>query len=216
MIARGVWRLITLAISIAIGASTLSAGEKPLTIVAFGDSLTAGFGLPAADAFPVRLEAALSARGHHVVVINAGVSGDTTDMGLARLDWSLPDDADAVIVELGANDALRGVDPRTTRANLDAIVARLGERGLPVLVAGMAAPRNLGAEYAQAFDPMFGEIAAARGALFYPFFLDGVALDPALNQADGMHPKATGVGIIVDRMLPKVEALIALAEARRP
>ncbi len=184
-----------------------------MRIVAFGDSLTAGYGLQPGEGFPARLQAALAERGHAVEVIDAGVSGDTTAMGLARLDWSIPETAQAVIVELGANDALRGQPPERTRANLSAILARLQERGLPVLVAGMRAPPNLGPDYAARYDPVFAEVAGDYGALFYPFFLDGVAGDPALNQRDGMHPTAEGIEIITARILPEVEALIARVPA---
>lgn len=176
------------------------------TILALGDSLTAGLGLDPAEAFPAKLEAALKAKGHDVKVINAGVSGDTVAAGLARLDWSLDASVDAVIVELGANDALRGLPPAQAEAALDQILGRLGKR--PVLVAGMLAPRNLGADYAAAFDPIFARLAEKHGALHYPFFLEGVAADPALNQADGIHPNAKGVDMIVSRILPSVEKLI--------
>lgn len=182
---------------------------RRLRLVAFGDSLTAGYGLPRGDGFVARLEAALRAEGRDVEVIDAGVSGDTTDMGLARLDWSVPADADAVIVELGANDALRGLPPAEARANLDTIVGRLTARGQKVLVAGMLAPRNLGEAYAHAFDPIFSEIAAKYGAVFYPFFLDGVAFHPELTLPDGLHPNAEGVAVIVRSILPKVRELIA-------
>lgn len=184
---------------------TLSA---PLTVLALGDSLTAGLGLDGAEAFPARLEAALLAKGYEVKVINAGVSGDTAAAGLARLDWSLEDSVDAVIIELGANDALRGLPPAQAEAALDAILSKLDERQLPVLLAGMQAPRNLGAAYGALFDPMYRRLAEKHGALLYPFFLDGVAADPALNQPDGMHPTAKGVDVIVARMLPQVEQLL--------
>ena len=187
-----------------------------IRLVALGDSLTAGYGLPKGQGFAPRLEAALTAAGLHVEVIDAGVSGDTTDGGLARLDWSAPADAQAVIVELGANDALRGLPPAETRKNLDAIVARLTERGQTVLVAGMLAPRNLGETYAKAFDPIFAEVAKAHGALFYPFFLDGVALEAKLVQSDGLHPTAEGVEVIVARILPSVRELLARVGSARP
>ncbi|MCG8650284.1 MAG: arylesterase [Pirellulales bacterium] len=182
---------------------------KTKRLIAFGDSLTAGLGVAPEDAFPRQLEAALRARGHAIEVVNAGVSGDTTAAGLSRLDWVIPQDADAVIVELGANDALRGLDPGAARANLDRIVTRLKARGLPVLVAGMLAPRNLGPEYAAAFDPIFADIATTHEALLYPFFLEGVAGEAKLNQPDGLHPNAEGVATIVRRILPSVEKLIA-------
>ncbi len=197
----------------ALAVALLPARADPLRIVALGDSLTAGYGLESPDAFTGALEAALRARGHDVVIVNAGVSGDTASDGLARVDWSVGEDADAVIVELGANDALRGVDPAITRDALDRLLARLEERGLPVLLAGMMAPPNLGADYAAEFNPIYPELAAAHGAILYPFFLDGVATDAALNQADGLHPNAAGVAVIVARIVPAVESLIVEAEA---
>jgi len=190
-------------------ASQAHAASDPIRIIALGDSLTAGLGLEAENTFPVKLEAALRARGHLVTVVNAGVSGDTARDGLARLDWSVGADADAVIVELGANDALRGTDPEVTRNALDAILARLADRGLPVLLAGMQAPPNLGDSFAAAFNPVYGELAEKYGAALYPFFLDGVAGDSRFNQKDGMHPNVEGVDIIVERILPSVEAMIA-------
>jgi acyl-CoA thioesterase-1 len=184
------------------------ATAEPATLVVLGDSLTAGYGLPPGTGFPARLQAALKERGRDVAVVDAGVSGDTTAGALSRLDWSVGTDARAVIVELGGNDALRGIDPERTRQNLDRIVARLTERGLPVLVAGMRAPPNLGEAYAGAFDPLFAEIAVKHGAALYPFFLDGVAADPTLNQRDGIHPNEAGVDVIVERILPAVEQLL--------
>jgi acyl-CoA thioesterase-1 len=191
------------------------AADEPVRIVALGDSLTAGFGLPAEAAFPVRLQKALTHKGLAVEIANAGVSGDTMSGGLARLDWSVPPETDAVILELGANDALRGVDPAVTRRALDAILAALAKRNIPVLLCGMLAPRNLGADYARAFDPMFAELAKAHGTVLYPFFLDGVAADAKLNQRDGLHPTAAGVDVIVAKILPKVEELIARARAKQ-
>lgn len=185
-----------------------TAHADPVRIVALGDSLTAGYGLPRGQGFVPRLEAALKARGHNVEIIDAGVSGDTTAGGLARLAWVVPENADAVIVELGANDALRGINPATTRANLDAILAELSARNLPILLAGMRAPRNLGSAYTDRFDAIFPELAAHYGAVFYPFFLDGVVADPALNLADGIHPNARGIEIIVARILPYAERLL--------
>lgn len=171
-------------------------------VVVLGDSLTAGYGLPLEQAFPARLEAALQRAGRKVRVINAGVSGDTTAGGLARLDWMLADKPQLVIVELGANDALRGLDPAGTRANLDAILARLEAAGVRVLLAGMKAPRNLGADYVAAFDRIYPELAARHKVALYPFFLKGVAGDPKLNLADGIHPNAEGVERIVAGILP--------------
>jgi acyl-CoA thioesterase-1 len=192
-----------------------SRAAEPVKIVALGDSLTAGYGLPGAEAFPTKLQAVLNAKGIAVTVANAGVSGDTASGGLERLDWSVPADAGAVIVELGANDALRGLDPKLTEKALDAILTKLAARHLPVLLAGMKAPPNMGADYAKAFDAIYPALAAKHAVIFYPFFLDGVAADAKLNQDDGMHPNAAGVDIIVARMLPKVEELVAKAQATR-
>ena len=178
-------------------------------IVVLGDSLVAGYQLPPGASFPERLQKRLDAEGVEAEIVGAGVSGDTSSRGLARLDWSVPEDADAVIVELGANDALRGLPPETTRANIDAIVAKLRGQGDEVLVAGMLAPPNMGEDYQQRFDPIFREVAAARDAEFYPFFLDGVAAEPSLNLADGIHPNPQGIDVIVERILPSVKALIA-------
>ena len=189
-----------------------SAG-RPVKIVALGDSLTAGLGLPADAAFPARLQRALVQKGIAAEVANAGVSGDTTADGLSRIDWSVPDDTDAVILELGANDALRGLDPAQTRKNLDAMLRRLAARRLPVLLAGMRAPPNLGADYVQAFDAIYPALAAAHGAILYPFFLDRVAAERGLNQGDGIHPTAAGVDVIVGKILPQVEELVARVRA---
>ena len=164
--------------------------------------------------FRRKLEAALKARGHKVRVINAGVSGDTASAGRDRLDWILTDDVDAVIVELGANDALRGIPPAETRMELSAILETLKQRNLPVLLAGMLAPRNLGPEYAAAYDPIFPDLAKAYDAIYYPFFLDGVATRPDLNQADGLHPNPAGVTEIVTRIIPSVEQLLARVAAK--
>ena len=182
-----------------------------MKIVALGDSLVAGLGLPAQATFTVRLEQALRARGLSVDIANAGVSGDTSADGLARLDWSIPDDTDAVILELGANDALRGIDPARTRGALEGIVRRLAERRITVLLAGMRAPPNMGADFAGAFDAIFPDLAARFDLLYYPFFLDGVAAERDLNQRDGMHPNAAGIEVIVKRLLPKAEELVARA-----
>jgi len=185
----------------------------PLRIVVLGDSLTAGYGLAGDDAFPVRLQAALQADGIDARVINAGVSGDTSAAGLRRLDWALaagPDGPpDALIVELGANDGLRGLDPKTTEANLDAILTRGKARGLKILLTGMKAPPNLGRDYAAEFDALFPRLAARHDVALYPFFLDGVAADRTLNQADGIHPNPAGVAVIVGRILPYVKRLLA-------
>jgi acyl-CoA thioesterase-1 len=182
---------------------------EPLTVVALGDSLTAGYGLTAAQAFPAKLEKALRAKGHDVKITNAGVSGDTATGGLGRLAWSVPDGTDAVILELGANDALRGIDPKVTKTALDSILSKLEARHIPGLLAGMQAPRNMGAEFVREFDAIYPALASAHSVVFYPFFLEGVATDAALNQGDGLHPTAAGVDVIVKRMLPSVEALLA-------
>ena len=188
---------------LALLTSSASAAE-PLRILAFGDSLTAGFGLPDADGFVPQLQSALADKGIAARVINAGVSGDTTAGGLARLDWALGDDPQLVIVELGANDGLRGLDPRTTAANLDGILAKLESQKRAILLAGMKAPRNLGTEYTTAFDAIYPDLAARHNVMLYPFFLDGVATDPQLNQEDGIHPNAAGVKVVVGHMLPYV------------
>ena len=193
----------------------LARAAEPVKIVALGDSLTAGYGLPNGDAFPARLQAALTAAGVGASVANAGVSGDTASGGLERLDWSVPDGTDAVIVELGANDALRGIDPKLTEKALDTILTKLGQRHIPVLLAGMKAPPNMGADYTKAFDAIYPALAAKHPVIFYPFFLDGVAADLQLNQGDGMHPTAAGVDVIVARMLPSVIELVAKARAAR-
>jgi acyl-CoA thioesterase I len=185
------------------------AAAAPVKIVALGDSLTAGYGLPDKDGFAPRLQAALAAKGIAAEIENAGVSGDTATDGLVRLDWSVPQGTNAVILELGANDMLRGIKPQVTRDALDAILRRLTERHIAVLLCGMRAAPNLGAEYGQAFGRIYPELAAKYGVLLYPFFLDGVAADLRLTQHDGMHPNAAGVGVIVERILPKVEELVA-------
>ena len=184
------------------------AAGAPIRIVALGDSLTAGYGLPEADAFPVRLQAWLKSHGLDAQVVNAGVSGDTTAGGLARLDWSLAGEVDAVLVELGANDALRGLDPGEAKGNLDAILTRLEERKLPVLLLGMRSPANWGKDYRDDFDAIYPELARAHHLPLYPFFLDGVALQQDLNQPDGLHPNARGVQVIVDRVGPYVLRLL--------
>jgi acyl-CoA thioesterase-1 len=192
-----------------------AATPGPIRIVALGDSLTAGYGLPPKAAFPAQLAQVLKRRGHNVELSNAGVSGDTTAAGLRRLDWSVPEGTDAVIVELGANDALRAMPPQNARANLDEILTRLRERKLDVLLTGMTAPRSLGPAYAEEFDRIFAELAKKHGTLLYPFFLEGVATNPALNLDDGLHPNSKGVAVIVEQILPKVEELIAAVKARR-
>jgi acyl-CoA thioesterase-1 len=185
------------------------AQNQPIRLVALGDSLSAGYNLPQEAAFPVVLEKALKAKGHNVEVTNAGVSGDTSSGGLDRLDWSVPDGTDAVILELGANDMLRGLNPAGTRKNLETIVERLKGRNIPVMLAGMVASRNLGPDYVQKFDGIYPDIAKTHDLVLYPFFLDGVAGDRALNLPDGLHPTAKGVEIIVERILPTVESFLA-------
>jgi acyl-CoA thioesterase-1 len=181
---------------------------EPLRILAFGDSLTSGFGLPDADSFPSQLERALIASGENVKLINGGVAGDTSAGGLARLDWTLGDKPDLVLLEFGANDGLRGLDPAATRKNIAAMLTRLAQDRIPTLLIGMKAPRNLGADYVAAFDPLYEDLARQFQVPLDPFYLDGVAGDPALNQSDGIHPNAAGVAVIVKRIAPEVIALI--------
>ena len=185
-----------------------AAWAEPARILVLGDSIAAGYGLAADEAFPARLESHLRRAGREVRVIDAGVSGDTTAGGFARLDWALADRPHIVIVELGGNDGLRGIAPQATRANLDAILARLKARGPRVLLTGMLAPPNLGAEYGRAFNAIYPELAAKHGVALYPFVLDGVAAQPDLNQRDGIHPNARGVAVMVDRIAPYVVRLL--------
>jgi len=189
-----------------------SAAEPQVpVIVALGDSLTAGFGLPQDQTFPAQLEAALAARGIEARVVNAGVSGDTAAAGLARLDWALTEDASAVIIELGANDALQGLPPEAAKQALATIIEKVQAKGMPVLLAGMEAPRNLGKDYVDAFGAIYPDLAARYGLILYPFFLEGAALNAELMQKDGLHPNADGVAVIVERILPKVEELLTQA-----
>ena len=190
-------------------ALSASASAETISLVGFGDSLMAGYQLPPEDAFPARLEKALKEKGLDVTVANAGVSGDTSSGGLARIDWSIPDGTKGVILELGANDALRGIPPEETRKNIEAMIARLKERGIAVLLAGMMAPPNMGADYAARFNPIYQDLAEKHGLELYPFFLDGVITDAALKLEDGMHPNGNGVGIMVEKALPTVERFIA-------
>jgi acyl-CoA thioesterase I len=206
---------LLLAVACVFAPDFAAAAGQPVKIVALGDSLTAGLGLPVDAGFPARLARALQAKGIAVTIANAGVSGDTASGGLNRLAWSVPQGTDAVILELGANDMLRGVDPNVTKAALDKILVQLAGRHIPVLLAGMKSSRNMGDEYARAFDAIFPVLASTHRVVFYPFFLDGVAADPKLNQGDGMHPNAAGVDVIVKRMLPSVEELIARARKVR-
>lgn len=200
--------LTSLAALAAISGAATAAG-RPVTVVMLGDSLTAGLGLPDQDSPPSQLQRLLRAQGHDIVIVNAGVSGDTVADGLARLDWAVGDDADAVVVALGANDMLRGRDPALTRRDLDALLAKLQERKLPALVCGMLAARNLGPAYAAAYDPMFRELAEKHGAALYPFLLEGVALDRSLNQKDGLHPNREGAAKIAAALLGPVVELAA-------
>ncbi len=210
--------MVQIAVAALIGATSVAPvhAQAPVKIVAFGDSLTAGYGLPDKDGFVPQLQAALTAKGNPVDIQNAGVSGDTASDGLARLDWSVPQGTDAVIVELGANDMLRGINPDVTRRALETIMSRLTERHIAVLICGMRAAPNLGPQYGQAFERIYPELAAKYGAQLYPFFLDGVAAVPGMTQHDGLHPDAAGVGVIVEHILPKVQELIGGARAQHP
>jgi acyl-CoA thioesterase I len=194
---------------LAVCGAISSARAEPFKIVGFGDSLMAGFGLGPGEGFTDKLQAALRAKGHDVTVANAGVSGDTTSGGLARLDWSVPDGTQLVILELGANDMLRGVAPDIAGKNLDEMMGKLKQRKIAVLLAGMRAAPNLGADYQTAFDAIFPDLAAKYGVPLYPFFLDGVAGQPGLQLEDGLHPNARGVDLMVERILPTVEKAIA-------
>jgi acyl-CoA thioesterase-1 len=189
-------------------ASAQTLGTKPVKMVVLGDSLSAGLGLSASAAFPARLQKALKTKGIEVDMINAGVSGDTASGGRDRLDWSVPDGTEAVILELGANDALRGIDPRVTRAALTDILTRLKARRIAVLLCGMLAPPNYGSDYSARFNAIYPELAKSFGVPLYPFFLEGVATEAKLNQADGLHPTAEGVDLIVKNILPTVEAFL--------
>jgi len=203
------FKLILIALLLAAPAGTQSAAAKPVHILALGSSLTQGYGLPPGTEFTVQLQAALKAAGIDAVVANAGVSGDTSADGLSRLDWSLADHPDAAIIELGSNDMLRGIAPGVTEKNLRAILTTLQKDHVAVLLTGMKAQRNLGADYAAQFDAIYPRLAKDYNVVFYPFFLDGVAMNPKLNQADGMHPNPAGVKIVVARMLPYVKKMLA-------
>jgi len=197
-------------------AQTSAAGEtKPIKMVVLGDSLSAGLGLSASSAFPARLQKSLEVKGIAVDMINAGVSGDTTSGGRDRLDWSVPEGTEAVILELGANDALRGIDPRVTRAALTDILTRLKARRIAVLLCGMVAPPNYGSDYSARFNAIYPELAKSFGVPLYPFFLEGVATAARLNQADGLHPTAEGVDMIVKNILPTVEAFLGTISGQR-
>ncbi|MDH3467233.1 MAG: arylesterase [Gammaproteobacteria bacterium] len=198
--------MATLALALAF--SQPVAAATAVRILTLGDSLTAGYGLIEADSFPAQLQAALTERGFNVDVLNGGVSGDTTSAGRARLEWALSDQPDVVIVELGANDGLRGIDPELTRDNLAAILEALRAKDVRVLLTGMYAPPNLGSDYSERFNAIYPDLADRYGVMLYPFFLDGVATEPALNQSDGIHPNRDGVAVIVERILPLVMRLI--------
>lgn len=192
-----------------------SAAKAPLRIVILGDSLAAGLGLPASEAFPAKLASALKAKGLAAEISDAALSGDTASGGLARLDWSVPEGTDGVILELGANDMLRGIDPNVTRQALDGIVRRLTERRVAVFLAGMRAAPNLGPDYVRRFEAIYPDLAARYDLVLYPFFLDGIAGDPALNQPDGLHPTAAGVDVIVRNILPKAADWLTRMQAGR-
>ncbi len=187
---------------------------KPITLLALGDSLTSGLGLEANETFPAKLEAALKGRYPELKIINGGISGDTAADGLARLDWVLTDDVSGLIVELGANDALRGLDAAQTEAALDGIMAKAKAKNLPVLLLGMKAPPNMGPDYVARFDGLYSRLAEKYKALLYPFYLDGVAANASLNQADGIHPNGQGVDVIVTKVMPRIEELIGKAEVK--
>jgi len=210
--------LVALLVAILLCAAALpksEAKEQETVIVALGDSLTAGLGLPQSESFPAKLEATLKAQGRNVTVVNAGVSGDTVSAALDRLAWALPPNTSAVIVELGGNDALKGLPPAQIEASLAKIIERVKAKGLPVLIAGMESPRNMGKDYVDQFHGIYRDLAERYGALLYPFFLDGVALDPGLMQEDGIHPNAKGVDRIVQGILPKVDELLTQVEHQR-
>ena len=212
--------MVVLGMGLVVGATAFAqtpAGNvaKPIKMVVLGDSLSAGLGLPAPAAFPARLQKTLKNNGIEVDMINAGVSGDTTSGGRDRLDWSVPEGTEAVILELGANDALRGVDPKVTRSALTDILTRLKARGIAVLLCGMYAPPNYGSDYAARFNAIYPELAKSFGVPLYPFFLEGVATEARLNQADGMHPTAEGVDTIVKNILPTVQAFLGAISGQR-
>jgi acyl-CoA thioesterase-1 len=197
-------------------AQSPASAAQPLRLMVIGDSLAAGFGLPAEQAFPAQLEAALRKSGQTVSVVNAGVSGDTSAGGKARISWALADKPDAVILELGANDALRGIDPKELYANLSAILETLKARGIPTFLAGMYAPPNLGGAYGQEFRTVYSRLAKEFDVPLQPFFLDGVAMKPELNQADGIHPNAAGVAVLVDNILPQLQPWLAGVQRQAP
>ncbi|WP_249779491.1 arylesterase [Bradyrhizobium sediminis] len=207
--------LVLLVPGVALAQTTAARESKPVKMVVLGDSLSAGLGLSASAAFPARLQKALESKGIVVDMINAGVSGDTSSGGRDRLDWSVPQGTDAVIVELGANDALRGTDPKVTRSALSDILTRLKARRIAVLLCGMVAPPNYGVDYSARFNAIYPDIAREFGVPLYPFFLEGVAADARLNQADGLHPTAEGIDVIVKNILPAVEAFLGAVSGQR-
>jgi acyl-CoA thioesterase I len=203
---RGRWRKAIIALALAL---PISVHAAPLRLLVLGDSLSAGYGLARAEGFEAQLATSLRAHGHDVAIVDGAVSGDTSAGGLARLDWTLGEGADAAIVEIGANDGLRGVDPAETEKNLAAILDRLTALHIPVLLSGMYAMPNLGPDYAAEFRAVFDRLGKRPDVLFDPFFLEDVATVPSLNQPDGLHPNAEGVKHIVGRLLPLVEKLLA-------
>jgi acyl-CoA thioesterase-1 len=207
--------MLLMAAGTAFAQTSATRETKPIKMVVLGDSLSAGLGLSASSAFPARLQKSLEAKGIAVDMINAGVSGDTTSGGRDRLDWSVPEGTEAVILELGANDALRGIDPRVTRAALTDILTRLKARKIAVLLCGMVAPPNYGSDYSARFNAIYPELAKSFGVPLYPFFLEGVATVARLNQADGLHPTAEGVDMIVKNILPTVEAFLGTISGQR-
>jgi acyl-CoA thioesterase-1 len=207
--------LALMAAGTAAAQAPAGSGAKPIKMVVLGDSLSAGLGLSASSAFPARLQNALKNKSIAVDMINAGVSGDTSSGGRDRLDWSVPEGTEAVILELGANDALRGIDPAVTRAALSDILSRLKARKIAVLLCGMVAPPNYGSDYSARFNAIYPDLAKAFGVPLYPFFLDGVATEARLNQADGLHPTADGVDVIVKNILPTVQAFVGTISGQR-
>jgi len=207
--------MLLVATGTAFAPTVAAAQTRPIKMVVLGDSLSAGLGLSASSAFPARLQKSLEAKGIAVDMLNAGVSGDTTSGGRDRLDWSVPEGTEALILELGANDALRGIDPAVTRAALTDILTRLKARRIAVLLCGMLAPPNYGSDYSARFNAIYPELAKSFGVPLYPFFLEGVATDASLNQADGLHPTAEGVDMIVKNILPTVEAFLGTISGQR-
>ena len=210
-----VWGVALMTVATALAQTQAAAEAKPIKMVVLGDSLSAGLGLSASAAFPQRLQKSLKSKGMTVDMINAGVSGDTSSGGRDRLDWSVPEGTEAVIVELGANDALRGTDPAVTRAALSDILTRLKARKIAVLLCGMYAPPNYGSDYSARFNAIYPDLARSFGVPLYPFFLEGIAADASLNQADGMHPTAEGVDVIVKNILPTVQAFLGTISRQR-